>query len=149
MLNPLAQTIETEDAILGFFGKYRFLSNYHLCDIKCEDGFIYPSSENAFMAYKTMDMDVRLLFTECTPKEAKAMGQKVKLRDGWDNIRLNVMESILRLKFNLPGLKNLLLATENKYLVESNYWNDTYWGQCNGVGENNLGKLLMKIRSEK
>jgi predicted NAD-dependent protein-ADP-ribosyltransferase YbiA (DUF1768 family) len=31
-------------------------------------------------------------------------------------------------------------------LIEGNWWGDTYWGVCNGVGENHLGKLLMKIR---
>lgn len=25
---------------------------------------------------------------------------------------------------------------------------DTYWGCVNGIGENNLGKILMKLRKE-
>lgn len=33
-------------------------------------------------------------------------------------------------------------------LIEGNYWHDTYWGVCEGVGENHLGKLLMEIRNE-
>ncbi len=33
-------------------------------------------------------------------------------------------------------------------LIEGNHWNDTFWGICNGNGENNLGKILMKIRHE-
>jgi len=31
-------------------------------------------------------------------------------------------------------------------LEETNTWGDKYWGVCNGEGENQLGKLLMKIR---
>jgi predicted NAD-dependent protein-ADP-ribosyltransferase YbiA (DUF1768 family) len=34
-------------------------------------------------------------------------------------------------------------------LEERNSWGDSYWGtDINGVGENNLGKILMDIRSE-
>ncbi len=39
-----------------------------------------------------------------------------------------------------------LLSPEE--LVEGNWWNDTFWGVCNGEGQNNLGKILMKIRKE-
>ena len=31
---------------------------------------------------------------------------------------------------------------------EGNDWNDTFWGQCDGVGLNHLGKLLMRVREE-
>jgi hypothetical protein len=31
-------------------------------------------------------------------------------------------------------------------LIEGNTWGDTFWGVCNGVGENNLGKTLMNVR---
>lgn len=33
-------------------------------------------------------------------------------------------------------------------IVEENTWGDTYWGVCNGVGKNHLGKILMKVRDE-
>jgi hypothetical protein len=42
----------------------------------------------------------------------------------------------------------LLLDTSDKVLIEENNWNDTFWGVCNGVGENNLGRLLMQVRGE-
>ena len=41
-----------------------------------------------------------------------------------------------------------LLKTRDTELVEGNTWGDIYWGVCNGVGENHLGKILMRIRSE-
>lgn len=31
-------------------------------------------------------------------------------------------------------------------IIEVNNWGDTYWGVCNGIGDNHLGKILMKIR---
>ena len=45
------------------------------------------------------------------------------------------------------SLKEMLLATENAYLEETNHWLDRYWGvDEDGVGENNLGKILMAVR---
>jgi predicted NAD-dependent protein-ADP-ribosyltransferase YbiA (DUF1768 family) len=39
--------------------------------------------------------------------------------------------------------------TENYKLEERNNWGDIWWGvNINGEGENNLGKILMKVRNE-
>ena len=54
----------------------------------------------------------------------------------------------LRYKFSNPDLKEKLLATGNEELVEGNWWGDQYWGICDGIGKNKLGKLLMKVRKE-
>ena len=34
-------------------------------------------------------------------------------------------------------------------IIEGNYWHDTFWGvdEETGVGENNLGKILMEVRA--
>jgi predicted NAD-dependent protein-ADP-ribosyltransferase YbiA (DUF1768 family) len=58
------------------------------------------------------------------------------------------MRELCRQKFAIPWLRNKLLQTEDWLLVEGNAWNDTFWGQCRGVGENNLGRILMAIRHE-
>jgi hypothetical protein len=59
------------------------------------------------------------------------------------------MEIILTSKFENPIMKNLLLNTGGQELIEGNTWNDTFWDQCPiGNGDNNLGKLLMKIRNK-
>jgi hypothetical protein len=47
-----------------------------------------------------------------------------------------------------PLLTRALLATVDADLVEGNTWNDEFWGVCNGSGENNLGRLLVKVREE-
>lgn len=31
-------------------------------------------------------------------------------------------------------------------LIERNTWGDTFWGVYDNKGENNLGKILMKVR---
>jgi predicted NAD-dependent protein-ADP-ribosyltransferase YbiA (DUF1768 family) len=58
------------------------------------------------------------------------------------------MLDLLRLKFQIPCLRDRLLATENRPLLEINEWGDTYWGVVNGVGENRLGILLEQVRTE-
>lgn len=85
-------------------------------------------------------------FHDC---ELKAWGKTVDLRSDWSEVRLQVMEDILRIKFSQEQFKQKLLATGNEELVEGNWWHDKFWGQCPvGTGENHLGKLLMKIRKE-
>lgn len=58
------------------------------------------------------------------------------------------MDELLRQKFSNLEMFEKLLETGDEFLVEGNNWNDTFWGVCNGKGENHLGVLLMSIRSE-
>jgi len=59
------------------------------------------------------------------------------------------METLLREKFSKdPELRAKLLNTGTSKLVEGNTWGDRFWGVCRGQGENNLGRLLMKVREE-
>ncbi len=143
----------TEDKIAGFFGKKGFfLSNGQKCMIPdAEDkSLIYPYSENAYQAAKFQDITIRSQFVEIDFKKAiqLAWELKSKIRDDWEERKLWEMERVLRIKFADPFLKSRLLATSSKYLEETNHWKDTYWGVCNGIGENNLGKILMKIRQD-
>ncbi len=89
-----------------------------------------------------------------TPNKAKRLGGPkskggiVTKRPNWDTIKLDVMLYLLRQKFSIPKLKAKLLATGDQELVEGNKWHDTFWGVCNGVGSNHLGRLLMQVRQE-
>jgi N-glycosidase YbiA len=83
-----------------------------------------------------------------TPGKAKQMGRKLQVRDGWDGMKLQVMEALLRQKFADPVLRQKLLDTGDAHLEEGNSWGDVWYGVCNGVGENHLGKLLMAIRDD-
>lgn len=138
----------TDEHIKGFFGDYRWLSNYHPTPVHYEGG-IYPSSENAYQAAKTTYADEREAFEIATPNQAKKMGRALHIREDWDLIKLEVMYEILKDKFTRNKvLKQALLDTGDRILEETNWWNDKYWGVCNGVGDNHLGHLLMQIRDE-
>ena len=81
------------------------------------------------------------------PAEAKKLGRRVELRPEWEYIKERVMFEIVLNKFNQnPQLAKMLLATGEEELVEGNTWGDRTWGVCDGVGQNRLGKILMKVR---
>jgi ribA/ribD-fused uncharacterized protein len=137
----------TPTKIDSFKGEYRWLSNFYLAEVVL-DGFVYPSSEHAYQAAKTLNLEERRAILSMSVSEAKKAGRKVTMRSDWEDIKLDVMLRLLRQKFAHPELRSKLLATGDAELVEGNWWNDTFWGVCRGVGQNNLGKLLMVVREE-
>jgi ribA/ribD-fused uncharacterized protein len=78
----------------------------------------------------------------------KKLGQKMSVRKDWDEKKLEFMNWAVREKFKDEKLTELLLDTGEEELIEGNVWNDTFWGVCNGKGQNHLGKILMKVRDE-
>lgn len=67
----------------------------------------------------------------------------------WEEVKDKVMYEIVLAKFTQnPDLKEKLLATGDEHLEEGNTWGDTTWGTVNGIGENRLGIILMKVRKE-
>jgi len=130
-----------------FRGEYAFLSNFYRCNVSYE-GLIYPSSEHAFQAAKTLNMEARRAFTQplMDASLSKHLGRALVLRPNWDKIV--VMEDILVSKFSEEVLKDALVATGDAELIEGNTWGDTFWGVCNGKGSNFLGKALMNLRKK-
>ena len=131
-----------------FDGKYFFLSNFSPSPFRI-DYVLFPTMEHYFQANKADNQnDYWHIAYAPTPGEAKRLGRKIQLRPDWEKIKDNVMLTGLRKKFADPELRSLLLSTGDEELIEGNYWGDTYWGVCNGVGQNKLGKLLMQVREE-
>jgi ribA/ribD-fused uncharacterized protein len=135
--------------IRGFSGEYRFLSNFYMIDIVV-DGVTYKSSEHYYMSEKTSDdRKKQLIMDTTTASAAKRIGKTLKLRNDWEEKYKN--QSMLRgltAKFYIPEMCDKLLSTGDLYLEETNHWNDVYWGVCDGVGENMLGRMLMYIRKQ-
>ena len=71
------------------------------------------------------------------------------LRNDWDNVKLNIMEEIIREYYlNNPDMLEKLKQTGEKELVHTGFRIDDYWGVKKGEGKNYHGKILMKIRNE-
>ncbi|GJP50996.1 hypothetical protein CLOM_g10149 [Closterium sp. NIES-68] len=90
-----------------------------------------------------------------TPELAARIGRALErsrpdlLRPNWQEEKLAVMRTALRKKFTMyPHLRELLVSTGNSPLVESST-HDFFWGSgWTRRGKNNLGKLLMRLRTE-
>jgi predicted NAD-dependent protein-ADP-ribosyltransferase YbiA (DUF1768 family) len=83
-----------------------------------------------------------------TASAAKRSGRSLVLRPDWEEVKLPVMEQILRAKFRHPVLRAQLLRTHPRPLVEVNTWGDRFWGVCDGTGANHLGQILLALRQE-
>jgi predicted NAD-dependent protein-ADP-ribosyltransferase YbiA (DUF1768 family) len=69
----------------------------------------------------------------------------------WNSKKYDIMYDILLDKFTRNSLLGKMLKeTGDKYIEETNHWFDVWWGvdYKTGIGENNLGKILMGIRSK-
>jgi ribA/ribD-fused uncharacterized protein len=129
-----------------FKGEYGFLSNFHPYEMEWMKR-TWKCSESIYQAMKDLHSDLDW-FCTLDANQAKQAGKKVQLRHDWDDVKLPLMEDILRVKFSYWDLKAMLLFTGKAELIEGNWWGDRYWGVCKGTGENHLGKLLMKLRDE-
>lgn len=118
------------------------------------NGKTYGTNEHFFQAHKFDDAElhekVRLAKGPGGAfKLGRNPGYKSKLRSDWDQYRLEVMLTAVRLKFEQHDeLKSLLLKTGNAIIIEDSPV-DSYWGVgVNGNGKNHLGIILMKVREE-
>lgn len=135
-----------KNIISEFTGKYFFLSNFFEAPVTYK-GIMYRSNEAAFQAQK--DISRSYQFQYLSPSEAKKLGRKVQLREDWEEVKNQIMYEIVKAKFSQnQHLEDLLLDTKDAELIEGNYWGDVTWGVCKGIGENRLGKILMKVREE-
>lgn len=130
----------------NFRGKYYFLSNFYDAPVTYL-GYTFKNNEAAFQGAKCLSRIQE--FCNLNPSEAKHLGRRVHLRSDWEQVKDSVMYDICRAKFTQnPNLRTLLIQTGDAELVEGNTWGDRVWGVCDGVGENRLGKILMRIRKE-
>ena len=146
----VASVVQEEGKMKGFYAENRFLSNFYDSVVYFENKK-YPSVECAYQAAKVWPDD-RTAFQTCTAAESKLLWKKLPLldenADQWNSRRYEVMAGLVFQKFHLHlDLRKRLLKTAPLYLEETNAWGDTFFGvDIKKGGENQLGKLLMKVR---
>lgn len=137
--------METKKVIDKFEDEFFFLSNYFPCKVEFE-GNTFLSSEAAYQSQKCPSRVKEFLNLEADA--AKKLGKTVEIREDWEQKKINIMRRILVCKFiENSNLGDKLIATAPAKLIEGNWWNDTFWGVCNGVGSNNLGISLELVRT--
>lgn len=145
---------EKMDEVIGFYPReYYCFDNFSSFKVLYK-GVLYSSVEEA---YQTLG------FIESCPEVAEriknsysaheaqkiAYANKDKRQKDWDEVKVSVMEELLRAKIEQnPYVKKKLLETKDYMIVEDSP-KDSFWGWGeNRNGQNNLGKLWMKLREE-
>ena len=132
-------------SIKGFFGVYRWLSNF-------EGELNGRTVEHYYQAAKCIDpKEKEFILSQPKANLARREGQKVKCRPDWHYYKFKVMFKLLLWKYKHRKYKDALLSTKDAYLEESNTWHDNAFGnciceKCGGKGKNVLGKMEMLIR---
>lgn len=146
--------VDYEGDILDFYSvKQPFgeFSNFALFPIVIE-GVEWATSEHYYQAHKYVDPIMRERVRQApSPYEAAQMGRdpQIPKREDWLEVKDSVMETAVRAKFDQHEiLRSLLLHTKKAALYEHTTL-DCYWGDCGDrTGQNKLGLLLMRLRSE-
>ncbi len=145
---------EKFDSFIGFYTREFFcLDNFSSFAVVYK-GVKYPTVEHAYQSLK---------FTKTAPEIAKEIQESFSAYDAltiahnnidkqnpkWDDIKVGIMEELLRLKLaQNPYVKRKLLETKDYMLCEDSP-KDSFWGiGKDRNGQNQLGKLWMKLRSE-
>jgi len=163
---------------IKFYSKnepYFEFSNFYPIKLTIDDKE-YASSEHYYQASKYMHVNktkyndlVELIRTQSTAGKAYYLAKMTKrtqykwqiqlnqliekysdckIDPDWENKKMKVMKKVLLIKFSNSKLKELLLSTNNKEIIE-NSPRDYFWG-CgrDNSGRNELGKMLMQIREK-
>lgn len=138
-------------------GKWWFLSPYAELPITMEvDGksYVFPTVEHYYQAMKFYADDERFqkILQLKNPDEARLLTKtseyKIKRRADFEKNKFAIMEAGLRAKFTQnPNAAKMLIATKDAVLIKS----CAVCYKCGfgeGSGQNQMGKVLMKIRAE-
>lgn len=155
--------VHKDGFIAGFFGIFRFLSNFYILEngIWFED-LTYPSVEHAYQAakwpasgmhrYEGNKIASREAFLDITSGEAKYLGNLAPGFNSkkWNKKKIELLRAMVFQKFEKNfKLRKMLMEMEGYHLEERNSWGDKFWGTNEtGEGENNLGKILMVVRDK-
>lgn len=115
---------------------------------------IFDTSEAAYHWYKFIGNAPNIagdILTAPSAHEAFKIAERNKVlrRPDWDDVKVDIMRHVLRLKVQQHEyVRRKLLATGDRELIEDS-WRDDFWGWGpNRDGQNMLGKLWMEVRAE-
>ena len=145
---------EKMNDVIGFYPReFYCLDNFSSFKVEW-DGYLYASLEETYQTAKFLKSAPEIaeeIKKSHSAHEAQkiAFANKDKVRSDWQEVKLTIMEELLRKKLQQnPYVKQKLLQTKDYIIVEDspkdNFWG---WGK-DRTGENHLGKLWMKLRDE-
>ena len=146
-----------------FYGRFSPLSNFHPAVFDVE-GVTYNCVEQYYQAQRAIfakrrDIVQKILLAK-DPVNMKSLGDQLKSSntEWYTTQAVQVMRTGLSAKFSKPYFKQFLVRTEQRRIIEANKY-DQFWS-CGlsssdpkikdinkWPGKNQLGKLLMELRS--
>ena len=119
------------------------------------NGEYFQTSEHAFQYLKFIETNKEIankIKESFSPNDARNIAHENKeyRLSNWSDVKYQNMEKVLRLKVEQnPIVKEVLLNTKDYIIAENCIDEDTDWGlDSNNQGDNNLGKIWMKIRDD-
>lgn len=146
-------SIKSELGIIPeFTDEYSFLSNEYQFETNL-GGRTYQSLEHAYHSEKSNDPSWKDYCSKKTTKikDLRKACLAIVFRNDWNKIKLDLMAYLLLQKFvENEDMKQRLIDTSPKILLNGNFNGDKYWGFClkEERGENMIGNMLMQIRNK-
>jgi N-glycosidase YbiA len=145
--------IETDEAIYFFTPRFYVFDNFSAYTVDIW-GKRFLTSEHAYQWKKYSEdrpdlAEQILLATNPSQVKKIADDNRDAVPVGFHDIKLQIMEEILRAKLNQhEKVRERLLETGDREIIENSPV-DSFWGiGPNGNGENQVGKIWMKLRDE-
>ena len=140
-----------DERILFYAGTRYFLSNFAAFRVVWR-GVSWMTSEHAYQAAKFVDEEIiEQIKNAGSAHDAKKISHnyRYKRADNWTEVSVEIMEEILRAKLEQhPYIQRKLRESGHREIVE-NSPTDSFWGRGpDWKGQNQLGKLWMKLRAE-
>lgn len=143
--------LDTEKSVFFYEQEFYVLSNFSAFKVLWAET-LFDTAEHAYQwtKFSCPAMKERIIDTP-SAHDAFTIAQTYcdSVVPHWKEIRVGVMENILRSKLSQHAyVRKKLLETGDRAIIE-NSWRDSFWGWGpNKDGENMLGKLWMKIRDQ-
>jgi ribA/ribD-fused uncharacterized protein len=117
---------------------YDEFDNFHKCSFVV-DGLEYPTSETYYQCSKAINNEDHEKIRSCSGMKAWVEGNKIKIRDDWESVKVECMYKANFEKFSQNELlKKVLLSTKG----EITFYNSTdFWCKWNS-------KILKRLREE-
>lgn len=145
---------EKFDDFVGFYPREFYCFDNFSSFRVLVDGVLYCTLEHAYQASKFLQSAPEIaeqIINAYSAHEAQkiAFANRDKQRKDWSEVKVDIMEKLVRLKVEQnPYVKQKLMQTKN-YIICEDSPKDAFWGiGPNRDGRNELGKIYMKIREE-
>lgn len=161
LMDIIQHSIRYTDTHVYFFIDDAPFSNFYQTAFVYK-GYTLQFSEQGLMIEKAMLFEpskAEEIANASHPYQAKQLGRSIQNYDDkqWGAVRYDKMVDVLKAKFSQPRLKEILLETGNRIIVEGSPY-DRIWGvkidwqddrilnETNWKGQNLLGEALMEVR---